>query len=144
MDDVSRMAEIYFRFLAESFVIRRPHTQYMTPVLQWLRQTLHCHFGSALTISEISMFPASMMATFDSLLNALNDLWVTCDSPNQLKNVKVFGTLHRVVRNAGDVEVNVPIVRRKVKLVRFITIFEMTIFLHCLLFFLSIRSPDPS
>ena len=73
MENVSRMAEMYFRFSAESFVIRRPHTQYMTPVLQWLRQNLHCHFGSALTISEISMFPASMMATFDSLLNALND-----------------------------------------------------------------------
>ena len=27
------MAEIYFRFSAESFVIRRPHTQYMTPGL---------------------------------------------------------------------------------------------------------------
>ena len=72
------------------------------------------------------MFPASMIATFDSLLTALNDccffevilngflLWVTCDSPNQLKNVKVLGTFHRFVRNAGDVEVNVPIVRRKV------------------------------
>ena len=40
MENVSRMAEIYFRFSAESFVIRRPHTQYMTPVLQWLRQNL--------------------------------------------------------------------------------------------------------
>ena len=66
---------------------------------------------------------------------------VTCDSPNQLKNVKVLGTFHRFDRNAGDVEVNVPVVRRKVKLIRFITTFEMTIFLHCVLFFLSIRLP---
>ena len=147
------MAEIYFRFSAESFVIRRPHTQYIIPVLQWLRHTLHCHFRSTLTISQISMFPASMIATFDSLLNALNDcccsrsflncflLWMTCDSPNQFKNVKVLGTFHRFVRNAGNVEINVPIVRRKVELIRFITIFEMTIFLHFVQFFLSIKFP---
>ena len=96
--------KVYFRFSAESVNIRRPHTQYMTPGLQWLRQDLHCHFGSVLTISEISMLPDSLIAFFDSALNALNDcfwstivldslfLWVTCDSPNQLKNVKGFGT----------------------------------------------------
>ena len=30
----SRVDEMYFRFSAESVVIRRPHTQYMTPGLQ--------------------------------------------------------------------------------------------------------------
>ena len=73
MEKVSKMPEIYRLFSAESFVISRPHWQYITPALQWLRQNLHCHFGSALTISEISMFPASMIATFDSSLNSLND-----------------------------------------------------------------------
>ena len=147
------MAEIYFRFSAESFVIKRPHTQYMIPVLQWLRHTLHCHFGSTLTISEISMFPASMIAFFDSALNALNDcclsrsFWTaSCCGWRVILRInwrmlKFWETFHRFVRNAGDVEVNVPIVRRKVKLIRFITTFEMTIFLHCVLFFLSIRFP---
>ena len=53
------------------------------------------------------MLPDPLIAFFDSALNALNDcswskivldgllLWVTCDSPNQLENVKVFGTFHR-------------------------------------------------
>ena len=68
-------------------------------------------------------------------------LWVTCDSPNQFKNVKVFGTFHRFVRNAGDVEINVSSVRHKVKLILFITMFEMTIFLHCVLCFLPVRFP---
>ena len=62
-------------------------------------------------------------------------LWVTCDSPNQLKNVKVFGTFHRFFRNARDTEVNIRIVRRKIKLVHIITTFEMIVFLHCVLFF---------
>ena len=67
-----------------SILGRRPHTQYMTPGLQWLRQNLHCHCDSALTISEISMFPASLIAFFDSALNALNDcswsrsFWTAC------------------------------------------------------------------
>ena len=48
-------------------------------------------------------------------------LWVTCDSPNQLKNVKVFGTFHRFFRNARDTEVNIRIVSCKVKLVHIMT-----------------------
>ena len=98
-------------------------------------------------LGNLNVASASLMALFDSSLNALNDcslsrsfwtaffLWMTCDSPNQLKNVKVFGTFHRFFRNARDVEVNVPIVRRKVKLVHIITTFEMIVFLHCVLFF---------
>ena len=50
-------------------------------------------------------------------------LWMTCDSPNQLKNAKVFGTFHRFFRNARDIEVNIRIVRRKIKLVHIITTF---------------------
>ena len=73
MEKVSSTAEMYLRFSAESFVIRCPHVQYIIPVLQCLRHTLHCHFGSTLIISQISVFPASMIATFDSSLNALND-----------------------------------------------------------------------
>ena len=68
-------------------------------------------------------------------------LWVTCDSPNQLKNVKVFGTFHRFFRNARNTEVNIRIVRRKVKLVHIITTFEMIVFLHCVLYLLSFRFP---
>ena len=132
---VSKKAEIYFLSSAESFVIiviKCPHVQYITPVLQCLRHTLHCHFGSALTISEISMFPASMIATFDSSLNALNDcccsrsFWTAscCGwlAILRIKNVKILKTFHRFVRNAGIVEINVPIVRRKVELFRIITI----------------------
>ena len=75
------------------------------------------------------MLPDSLIAFFDSALNALNDcflveivldglfLWVTCDSPNQLKNVQGFGTFHRFFRNARDTEVNIRIVSCKVKLV---------------------------
>ena len=37
-------------------------------------------------------------------------LWVTCDSPNQFKNVHGFRTFHRFFRNAGDTEVNIRIV----------------------------------
>ena len=151
MEKVSSTAEMYLRFSAESFV--SPHVQYITPVLQCLRHTLHCHFGSTLTISQISVFPASMIATFDSSLNALNVLllfevilkcfllWMTCDSLNLIMNVKVFRTFHCFVRNAGNVEINVLIVRRKVELIRIITIFEMTIFLHFVQFFLSIKFP---
>ena len=71
-------------------------------------------------------------------------LWVTCDSPNQLKNVKVFGTFHRFFRNARDVEVNIRIVRRKVKLVHIITTFEMMVFLHCVLFSSPSSFPESS
>ena len=63
-------------------------------------------------------------------------------SPNQLKNVKVFRTFHRFFRNARDTEVNIRIVRRKVKLVHIITTFEMMVFLHCVLYLLSFRFPS--
>ena len=53
MEKVSSTAEIYFRFSAESFVIRCPHVQYIIPALQCLRHTLRCHFGSALMVSQI-------------------------------------------------------------------------------------------
>ena len=152
MENESRVDDIYFRCSAESVVIRRPHTQYVTPGLQWLRQNLHCHFGSVLTISEISMF-----AFFDRPLRLSTEciewlffvqvvldgllLWVICDSPNQLKNFKVFGTFHRFFRNTRDTEVNIRIVRCKVKLVHCITTFEMIVFLHCVLYLLSFRFP---
>ena len=63
------------------------------------------------------------------------------DSLNQIMNVKVLRTFHRLIGNAGDVEINVLIVRRKVELIRIITIFEMTIFLHFVQSFLPIRFP---
>ena len=77
---------------------------------------------------------------FEVILNCFL-LWMTYDSLNQIMNVKVLRTFHRLVRNAGNVEINVLIVRRKVELIRIITIFEMTIFLHFVQFFLSIRFP---
>ena len=73
MEKVSSTAEMYFRFSTESFVIRCPHVQYIIPVLQCLRHTLHCHFGSTLIISHSSVFPAAMIANLDSSLKGLND-----------------------------------------------------------------------
>ena len=77
---------------------------------------------------------------FEVILNCFL-LWMTYDSLNQIMNIKILRTFHRFVRNAGDVEINALIVRRKVELIRIITIFEMTIFLHFVQSFLSIRFP---
>ena len=95
MENESRVDEMYFRFSAKSVVIRRPHTQYMTPWITMIEARLAiATSASVLMISEISMLPDSLIAFFDSALNALNDwflveivldgllLWVTCDSPN--------------------------------------------------------------
>ena len=73
MENVSSTAEMYFLFSAESFVIRCPHVQFLIPVLQCLRHTLHCNFGSTLIISHSSVFPAAIIAIFDSSLKGLND-----------------------------------------------------------------------
>ena len=64
---------------------------------------------------------------FEVILNCFL-LWMTYDSLNQVMNVKALRTFHRLIGNAGDVEVNVLVVRRKVELIRIITIFEMTSF----------------
>ena len=66
---------------------------------------------------------------------------MTCDSLNQVMNVEALRAFHRFIRNAGDVEINVLVVCRKVELVRFITTFEMTVFLHFVQSFLSIGLP---
>ena len=72
MENVSKMPEIYRFDSRPNLLSSNVHIrQYITPALQWLRQNLHCHFGSALTISEISMFPASMITIFDSSLNCI-------------------------------------------------------------------------
>ena len=67
--------------------------------------------------------------------------WMTCDSLNQVMNVKALRAFHRRIRNARDVEINVLVVHRKVELIRIITIFEMTVFLHFVQSFLSIGLP---
>ena len=125
----------------------------MTPGLQWLRQNLHCHFGSVLTISEISMLPDSLIAFFDTALNALNDcfwsrsFWTACFCGWRAilriswRMFKVSERFHRFFRNARDTEVNIRIVCCKVKLVHCITTFEMMVFLHCVLCLLSFRFP---
>ena len=68
-------------------------------------------------------------------------LWMTFNSLNQVMNVKALRAFHRRIGNAGDVEINVLVVCRKVELIRIITIFEMTIFLHFVQSFLSIGFP---
>ena len=77
---------------------------------------------------------------FEIILNCFF-LWMTCDSLNQVMNVKALRAFHRRIGNAGDVEINVLVVHRKVELIRIITIFEMTIFLHFVQSFLSIGLP---
>ena len=72
MENVSSTAEMYFLFSAESSVIRCPHVQYIIPALQCLRHALHCNFGSTLITSHSSVFPAAIIATFDSALKGLN------------------------------------------------------------------------
>ena len=42
------------------------------PASQYVRHALHCDFGSTLTISHSSVFPAAIIASFDSLLKGLN------------------------------------------------------------------------
>ena len=54
------------------------------PALQYVRHALHCDFGSTSTISHSSVFPAAIIASFDSLLKGLNarccwrSLWSAC------------------------------------------------------------------
>ena len=68
-------------------------------------------------------------------------LWMTCDSLNQVMNVNALRAFYRRIGNTGDVEINVLVIHRKVELIRIITIFEMTIFLHFVQSFLSIGFP---
>ena len=153
MENVSSTAEMYFLFSAGSSVIRCPHVQYIIPVLQCLRHALHCNFGSTLIISHSSVFPAAIIATFDSSLKGIEwsmlfeiilncfFLWKTFDFLNQVMNATALRAFHRRIGNTGDVEINVLVIHRKVELIRVITIFEMTIFLHFVQSFLSIGLP---
>ena len=113
---------------------------------------LHCNFGSTLMISHSSVFPAAIIASFDFaegiertmpfeiVLNCFF-LWMTFDFLNQVMNANALRAFHRRVRKTGDVEINVLVIHRKVELIRIITIFEMTIFLHFVQSFLSIGLP---
>ena len=130
MEKVPSTAEMYFLFSAESFVIRCPHVQYIIPVLQCLRHTLQCHFGSTLIISHSSVFPAAMSATFDSSLKGLNDwccsrsFWIAsfCGwlSILWIKSwmLMLWERFHRRIGNTRDVEINVLVVHCKVELIR--------------------------
>ena len=40
--------------------------------VQYVKHALHCDFGSTSTISHSSVFPAAVIASFDSLLKGLN------------------------------------------------------------------------
>ena len=77
---------------------------------------------------------------FEIILNCFF-LWMTFDSLNQVMNVNALRAFHRRIGNTGDVEINVLVIHRKVELIRIITIFEMTIFLHFVQSFLSIGLP---
>ena len=59
-------------FLSYQYFMRCPHVQYTMPALQCVRHVLHCDFGSTSTISHSSVFPAAIIASFDSLLKGLN------------------------------------------------------------------------
>ena len=49
---------------------------------------------------------------------------------NQVMNANALRAFHHRIGNTGDVEINVLVIHRKVELIRVITIFEITIFLH--------------
>ena len=66
---------------------------------------------------------------FEIILNCFF-LWMTFDFLNQVMNANALRAFHRRIGNTGDVEINVLVIHRKVELIRIITIFEMTIFLH--------------
>ena len=75
---------MYFLFSVVSSSMRCPHEQYTMPALQYVRHALHCDFGSTSTISHSSVFPAAIIASFDSSLKGLNawccwrSLWSAC------------------------------------------------------------------
>ena len=66
---------------------------------------------------------------------------MTFDLLNQVMNANALRSLHHRIWHTGDVEINVLVIHRKVELIRVITIFEMTIFLHFVQYFLSIKFP---
>ena len=55
---------------------------------------------------------------------------MTFDLLNQVVNVNAVRSFHHRIWHTGDVEIDVFVIHRKVELVRVITIFEMTNFLH--------------
>ena len=55
---------------------------------------------------------------------------MTFDFLNQVMNANALRAFHHRIGNTGDVEINVLVIHRKVELIRVITIFEITIFLH--------------
>ena len=129
---------MYFLFSAESSFMRCPHVQYTIPALQCLKHALHCNFGSTLIISHSSVFPAAIIASFDSSLKGLNarcclncfSLRMTFDFLNQVINADALRSFHHCIWHTGDVEINVLVVDCTVELIRVITIFEITVFLH--------------
>ena len=66
---------------------------------------------------------------FEIILNCFL-LWMTFDFLNQVMNAYALRAFHHRIGNTGDVEINVLVIHRKVELIRVITIFEITIFLH--------------
>ena len=72
MEKRSSTDEMYFLFSEVSSFIRCPHVQYAIPALQCVKHVLHCDFGSTSIISHSSVFPAAIIASFDSLLKGLN------------------------------------------------------------------------
>ena len=72
LPDVQVRDEMHFLFSVVSSFIRCPHVQFSSPALQCVRHALHCDFGSTSTISHSSVFPAAIIASFDSLLKGLN------------------------------------------------------------------------
>ena len=66
---------------------------------------------------------------FEIILNCFF-WWMTFDFLNQVMNANASRAFHHRIGNTGDVEINVLVIHRKVELIRVITIFEITIFLH--------------
>ena len=66
---------------------------------------------------------------FEIILNCFF-LRMTFDFLNQVMNANALRAFHHRIWHTGDVEINVLVIHRKVELIRVITIFELTIFLH--------------
>ena len=63
------------------------------------------------------------------ILNCFS-LRMTFDFLNQVMNANALRSFHHRIWHTGDVEINILVIHRKDELIRVITIFEITIFLH--------------
>ena len=117
------------------------------PTSQYARHALHCAFGSTSTISHSSVFPAALIASFDSLLKGLNarccwrSLWSACRWGwfsifwIKLWTLTPCDRFNHRIRHSWDVEIDILLISCKVELVRVrwcsVTMFGRNKFFHC-------------